>query len=31
MKIENTFVKLTDDFRDCPNIKHWYQKNDSTQ
>jgi len=31
LKIQNTYVRLTDDFRECPNLKHWYQKNDSTQ
>jgi peptidyl-prolyl cis-trans isomerase SurA len=30
-KIEHTYVKLSDDYRECPNLKHWYQKNDSTQ
>jgi peptidyl-prolyl cis-trans isomerase SurA len=31
LKIQHTYVKLSDDYRDCPNLKHWYQKNDSTQ
>jgi peptidyl-prolyl cis-trans isomerase SurA len=31
LKIENTYINLSDDFRNCQNVKHWYQKNDSTQ
>jgi peptidyl-prolyl cis-trans isomerase SurA len=31
LKIQNTYIKLTEDYRGCPNVKHWYQKNDSTQ
>lgn len=30
LQLQNTYVKLTDDFRECPNLKIWYQKNDST-
>lgn len=31
LKIENTHVKLAEDYRECPNLKHWFQKNDLVQ
>jgi len=31
LKIESTYVNLTNDFRECPNLDIWYNKTDSTQ